>query len=366
MKPRKNRSKYASKKYDNLYMYPDRPTWIYRKYSSEKRQEFVYSTGFKKESEAYSAGVDAFDKWLGVNLPAGRDILIRDIARAVLAAKESKKGGKLGDTYRSVRNQIMKHIIPAFGHLSPAQITPLRWDLYDSEERKRIYHKAGKGGAQVPYSRTTTSHTRQVLIEILRRAHEEGLIRLIPKLKKHDQAPAPPRYIPKADVLRIIRFARRRGRATKLLAFIMWKQGPRPAEALQYRWDMIRWEEGPNGTIHIPAPITKTGRARQIPLNPKVARILRWLQPRSESPYIFPSQGDPERPQGEYKTGWLSACRRAGLDYQTYNLRDTFITNCLKRGISSTFIARVVDNSPLMIDSKYAIADQEQMGKVTG
>ena len=358
----------SAKNYKQLRKLDWTPNWVFRKYSSAKRKEFVFSTGFPAEekyaAQAYKKGVAAFDEWLGQFVPSGRQLLIKDLARALLASKENKKGGKAGATYNSVRNQVNAHIIPHFGHLRPDQVTALAWDQYDQAERKRVYHRKGRGGVLKPYSRTTTKHTRAILMEILKRAHEERQIQQIPNLRGHDRPPAPPRYISKADVLKILRKIDRRGRGTKLLAVIMWKQGPRPAEVLQYRWEMIDWEAGPAGSIRIPGAITKTGRSRTIPLNSKVARILRWLHPRSGSPFIFPSSGDPDTHQKGYHSAWDSACARVGLDYQPYNLRDTFITNCLKRGLSSTFIAKYVDNSPAMIDQKYAVSDQESLGRV--
>lgn len=377
MTPRRNESKFKIPGYDYLKEFPDRPGIYYQRYSPEKRDTFTYSTGLDDPREASRVGKKEYDKWLGLEVDRTGPQLIRDFARVVLAAKEGKKGGKNGSTYQSAANQINNHIIPAFGHLRPDQITPLRWDVYDADERKRIHkrkirNKAGKVIREVEYLRTALTNTRIILMEILRRAQKEGHRFELPELKNNDPKPAPPRYIPKATMLALIRAAGRsrrtgkRGRRTKLLAYLMWKQGPRPEEALQYRFDMIQWEEGPTGTIHIPGSITKTGRARAIPLNSKVSRLLRWLAGRSRSPWLFPSQSDPKKRAVEYKTGWNSACRRIGVDFIPYNCRDTFITNSLRRGLSSTFIGKYCDNSPLMIDKHYAVALQEELGRVAG
>jgi integrase len=367
MKPRKNRSGFASKRYDNLYRYPDRPGWYYRKYSKAKRRTFVYSTGFDDEAEAYKAGVKAFDEWLGTKLEPGRK-LIRDFARIVLASKELAKGGKEGATYRSAENQIMNHILPHFGHLPPAQFTASHWELYNVEERKRVYHREGKKNKKtgkqekVAYRRTALANTRKYLIEILRKAHDEGIIERVPKLKNFDPKAKGPKAIPKDEMLRILR---RASRNVKLLAFIMWKQGARPGEVLQYRWEMIDWKDGPTGTISIPGAITKTGRDRKIPLNSSVARILRWLYPRSNAPWIFPG-ADPAQPFKNYRADWDRACTRVNLSYEIYNCRDTFITNCLKRGLSETFIGKYCDTSPKMIAEKYADASRGTLSEVAG
>lgn len=376
-----SRSKYASKKYPNLFAFPDKPFWVYRKYSSQKRAEFYFSTEVPKETryeaEAYKKGVAAFDAWLGVLIEPGRRVLIRDIARAVLASKESKKGGIKGATYRSARNQIQNHLVPSFGHYRPDQITPLMWEQYDALERKR--------------GRTALANTRKYLVEILKHAEQAGLIKKVPELKKHDPAPAPPKYLPRKLVRKLLHAA---SPSTKTWAFIMWKQGARPSEILQYQWSMIHWDEGEYGRLVIPGEITKTGRARTIPLNSRVSRLLKWIQkkgyewdldPQSMegissderqarrwvirmalSPYLFPSPLDLERPMAEYKTGWETATAAVRAKADPYNLRDTFITDCLKRGLSSTFIGRYCDNSPTMIDKKYAVAEQSILERVAG
>lgn len=352
-----------SKKYPNLHKYPASPYWVFRKFSKEKGREFVKSTKEPKdEARAYKIGVELFNDWLGAYLPdRGRNLLIKDIARAVLAAKEARKGGKFGHTYKSARNEIMNHIVPAFGHLRPDQITPIRWQQYDADERRKLYSRR-YGDHTKEYRRKHLSGTRKLLIDVLLRAHEAGAIRKVPKLKNFDPKPAPPRYIRKETVLKIIRLAHR---STKLWVYIMWKQGPRPSECLQYRWDMIHWGEGPTGAqLAIPAEITKTNRARTIPLNPGVIRILRRLESRSASDWIFPAQGNTKKHMTAYKTGWNSARARAKVDFDPYNLRDTFITDCLKQGLSSTFIGRYCDNSPVIIDSRYAVAEQDALALI--
>jgi integrase len=391
-----------SKRYPNLHKYPNSPFWIFRKYSKEKRAEFVRSTReAKDEAKAYKKGLEAFNEWLGTFLPSGREVLIRDLGRAVLAGKKSKKR----NTYATTENQILNHINPNFGHLRPSQVTPMTWDRYDELERRK-----GK--------RTKTGPTRRVLKEILLRAQEEGLIRSIPKFRNHDGPAAAPVYLDRQQVRAIWHAA---GPATKLWVYVMWKQGPRPGELMQYEKDMIRWGagglEGKPGKklkrqvdlIDIPGSITKTGRARTIPLNSRVSRVLRWILrwatewqlevdykgPRSvarhflttrsgrtqitrqqarrvayiiqlaSSPFFFPSATHADRPMKEYKTGWENAIRKAQVDADPYNLRDTAITNMLMLS-SSDFVAKYVDNSPAVISQKYVVPEAGAMRRVAG
>jgi integrase len=353
-----------AKNYPRLHKLDWTPNWVYRQYSKEKRKEFVWSTGLeateKNAPRAYKLGVEAFDLWLGQFLPSGRQLQIKDLARANLASKESSKGGKRGSNYRSVRNQTDNHIIPAFGHLRPDQMTSRRWEQYDCEERKRVRFDA-KGKALPP--RTALFNTRKVLSEILARAEEEGLIKRVPDLKNNDPKAAPPKYLTRKEILSI----RHQGSPSiRLLMFFMEHQGARPGEVLQYRWDMINLADGPTGMLNIPGAITKTGRARSIPLNTRVHRYLKWARRRSASPFLFPSPKYSNRPVTTYNKAWERACTLAGVEFDIYNLRDTWITNALKRGLSSTFIGRYCDNSPAMIEARYAVAEREAMKGVAG
>jgi integrase len=343
---RKNRSKYASAKYQNLYRYPKSPCWVFRKYSRERRREFVFSTGEEKnEAAAYRIGLAAFEKWIGASFPAGREPIFRDLAKVVLANKQGTKPA----TFRSAQNQIGNHLIPAFGHFRLDQVTQLQWQSWVAAERARRPMKK-------------FYNARKHLLEILRRAYEEGFIKRVPKLSNPDPKTSGGKYLTDLQVEAILSSA---SPDTRMLATIVWRMGARPGEAIQWEWGMIRWDEGKHGSIEIPGRITKTGRARTIPLNPEVAELLRRRQVGSESRFIFPSPRE-DRPAREYKTGWRTACRKAGVVANLYWLRHTFITTCAKRGVSIVFTARYCDTSVAMIDQIYAKAIPEAMNQVAG
>ena len=343
---------FASKKYPNLYRYPNSPNWVYRKYCSEKRKDFCRSTGISdNEAKAYKVGLEMFNKWLGQRIHhSGRELTIRDIARAILAGKESKKD----NTYRSTKNQIENHILPYFGHLKPSQMSPLKWDQYNTDERAK-----GK--------RTKLFNTRKALIEIMNRAKDEGLIQVVPKFKDHDGEAREGKYIDDFTLKSLI-FAATDD--TSLLIEILSLMGARPGEAIQYEYKMIKWDEGPTGTIYIPGRITKTGRSRAIPLNSRVSGLLWFRMHERGGKFIFPSPVNSERPVKEYKTGWETACNRVGIkeedDIIVYDLRSTWITNQAKRGIPQGFTAKYSDTSPEMIHKIYLRAVSESMQEVAG
>lgn len=344
------RSEYASKKYPNLVKYPQNASWMFRKYCSEKRTYFSKSTGVENnEAEAYKVGIEMYTKWLGVRIDhSGRELVIRDLARAILAGKEEKRDA----TYRATKNQLENHILPTFGHLKPSQITPLKWNQYDAEERRK-----GK--------RTKLFNTRKALIEILNRAKDEGLIQIVPKLKNHDGESRQGKYLDDALVERILNAA---SPDTRLLIEIIYRMGARPGEVIQWEWDMIHWEEDKHGRIYIPGRITKTGRSRDIPLNSRVGELLKARHGETDSKFIFPSPVNRNSPIKEYKTGWNTACRRSGCpdDIHLYDLRHTWVTNQAKRGINVVFTAKYADTSITMIQKVYAKAEPGAMQEAAG
>jgi integrase len=340
-----------SSKYPNLYRYPDRRSWVFKKYSSDKRKDFNRSTGISdNESMAYKVGLEMYTKWLGTRVDhSGRELVIRDIARAVLAGKETKRDS----TYRSSKNQIENHILPAFGHLKPSQVTTLKWDQYDADERRK-----GK--------RTKLFNTRKALIEILNRAKDEGLIQIVPRIKSHDGESRQGKYLDDLTVQRILNTAAPQPR---LLMEIVYRMGTRPGEVIQWEWDMIKWDEDHYGRIYIPGRITKTGRSRDIPLNSRVSELLKPLHGENHSKYIFTSPIPPDQPIRNYKTGWNSAVRRAfgkPMDFIIYDLRHTWVTNQAKRGISVVFTAKYADTSINMIQKIYAKAEPKAMQEAAG
>ena len=265
-----------------------------------------------------------------------------ELAHAVLKTKETKRK----TTYEIYRFQVEKIIVPFFGHLKPKELTVLKWEQFLSDQRK-IGKRRHFGGL------------KRVLINILHHAMDEGLIEKIPKLKDYDDEPEPPRYITDEQAIKIIHASKG---IMKLFVLIMWKQGGRPREVLRYRYSDI--DSG--GSLSIRKDISKTNRSRLIPLNSSVLRAIKFSKKHATSDYIFPNPKDPSKPMHNYKTAWNTVMKKLGYDFVPYNMRDTFITNALRRGMSAAFIGKYCDNSALMIDKKYSAPTNEMLKKIAG
>jgi integrase len=372
-------SRYASKKYPNLYKLPSSKNWVFRKYSHVKGKEFKFSTGeSKSEAKAHEIGHREYLKWLGLKEAGVEQPLFGQYLDEVETRKLALPESDFSTNSKRSFSNSANHLRRAFGHLRIDQVAEDEWEQYYSSE-------LATNPDQKLFNR------RKILIEIMRKAQRDGFIKRLPEFKNPDPETDAGQYLKDELVERILV---RASDSTELLGYIMWKQGARPGEVLQYRWDMIRWDEGNHGSIHIPAVITKTRRSRTIPLQSEVAEMLRDRQSRATSPWIFPSPKDPQKPMVEFKTGWRAACRREACDrlckaakapedrpgkpgpkrciglcrqveFPTiYDLRRTFISNQARKGNPIVYVAKYVDSSVTMIERFYAKVNLDLFGGI--
>lgn len=378
MTPRDGAS-FRSTKYPNLYKYPKRSRfWVYRRFSTEKNEDFTFSTGEEKnERAAHTIGEAAYHNWLGqkAKFERGGLVLFGDYAQEHLDRKLARPLDDFSKNSRRISKNATKHLIEAFGHLPIDQVTEDRW------EDQLILWDRKQPGVKI-------FNRRKEMSEILRRAHRNGLIKILPTLRNPDARKDVGIYIPDAVMRRLLRQA---SSDTRDLIELLWRQGPRPHEALAYSWSMFSWDDGLTGSITIPPEITKTRRGRTIPLNSRVSGRLRARARNSDSRWVFPS---PERQKGkdfhivEPGNGWDGAKNRAHkrlvaseararksgrtqvakqiaqartiLEQGTlYDLRRTFITNCARAGKDRFWVAKYIDTSVKMIERIYEKVQQD-------
>jgi integrase len=342
-----------SERFPNIYQYPGRGgTWCFRKYSATRHKRFFLNTKEADEKRAFSVGNAAFEKWERATEEKAETF--QEFAEVLL---EKKLEAPIEDfslnSRRSTQNSY-RHLISAFGPMLLTEITDETWKDYVYECRRE--------GPQKFFNR------RKALIEILGRAFRRGKIKALPEIYHPDKDAPVGRFLSDFEVSALMNAA---SPSTALLIRIMYRQGPRPGEAIRYAWEMIDWERGQHGYLTIPGEITKTRRARSIPMHPEVSGELKLWRKRQEkrktrSPYVFPSPGNPMRPVSEYKNGWRAACARVRLDATIYDLRRTFITLQVKAGVNKDQLAKYCDTSPAMIDRVYNQSQEDVFEQIAG
>jgi integrase len=124
--------------------------------------------------------------------------------------------------------------------------------------------------------------------------------------------------------------------------------GMRKGELLNLKWDQIR-----DGFIYLIE--TKSGKARQIPLDDRAAQVLKAQQIRNKwkSPYVCIGP-DGERLK-DVKKGFNAACRRAGIeDFHFHDLRHTFASHLVMKGANLKAVQRLLGHSDSKMTDRYS------------
>lgn len=131
--------------------------------------------------------------------------------------------------------------------------------------------------------------------------------------------------------------------------------GMRRGELLGLKWEQVR-----NGFIYLTE--TKGGKARQIPVNDRLAQIFRELRQKNQlkSPYVFcDAQG---RRFHEVKRSFASACKKAGLeDFHFHDLRHTFASHLVMRGVSLKAVQELLGHADVRQTMRYAHLSQAHL-----
>ena len=124
--------------------------------------------------------------------------------------------------------------------------------------------------------------------------------------------------------------------------------GMRRGELLSLKWEQIR-----NGFIYLTE--TKSGKARQIPINDRLAEVLKEVRRGNQlkSPFVFcDSQG---RRFYHVRRSFVSACRRAGIEaFRFHDLRHTCASHLVMAGVDLTTVKELLGHKDIKTTLRYA------------
>lgn len=257
---------------------------------------------------------------------------------------------------QSVDHVLQRQLLPAFGHFRLDRIGRRdveHWfDAYSrtapggANKALQLFHQIinaarAAGHADGNPTRGIKKNPRRKLTRFLSGEEIERLHRALDRLVDEQRS----RQL-QADVIRLL-----------LLT------GCRRGEILKLKWsevegDALRLEE------------TKTG-PRTVWLSSAAQAILA-RQPRSGSPYAFPSPKDRARPHCEHLRLWYLARREAGIeDVRLHDLRHSVASQAVARGIALSTVARILGHTNPTMTLRYAhVSDRdveaaaERVGKV--
>lgn len=149
--------------------------------------------------------------------------------------------------------------------------------------------------------------------------------------------------------------------------FLMLELGLRSGEAQSLQWDDILWGKkairihrtfvhlsSEKGISFVQDSAKSKTSNRTVPLTNAAMDILERIRENqnTNSPYVFPSLGDPDMPISYFSVRWSmqQACKEANVDYRSvHTLRHTFATNCYNRGCDVKILSKLLGHADVSI-----------------
>jgi len=108
-------------------------------------------------------------------------------------------------------------------------------------------------------------------------------------------------------------------------------------------------------------PLSKSGKARHVPLSGAVVSVLEQLPRWKGCPFILPNPRT-LRPMRDFHDPWHTACRRAGLkDVRIHDLRHTFASNLVNAGQSLFVVSRALGHANISQTARYSHLSDETL-----
>jgi integrase len=257
---------------------------------------------------------------------------------SVYAAKSKK-------TYIEFESTNRLHLLPFFANKPLDDIGAL-WDDYAAEERKKNPNRKLK-------------HDKKVLTVTLRQAVRRKLILKAPELPldPYDKSVRPGRFVSEAELEEVCFYATRN---LNDLLRVLYYTGMRFSEARRLRVDQVNFA---TQRIYLGPKDTKTRSARIYPLQPQVASLLRLRVKRHKSAWFFPNRAK-TAPMADSQRGFQKARALAGVSFTLHDLRRSFITTSLRKGMAQALVQKLVGCSPETMQQSYVMAAEEDWVKV--
>ena len=238
---------------------------------------------------------------------------------------------------------LRRQLLPAFGSKPLDRVAPAhvrRW--FDR------YSRTSPGGA---------NRALDVLDQIMNFAIACGHIQVSPaRGMRRNRRPALTRFLSREEIAHLHRVldaqTRPDGRQQADIVRLLLLTGCRKGEIMGLRWSEVRDDM-------LALADSKTG-PRTAPLNTQ-ARAILDRQPRTGSPFVFPSPLDPARPRGPDLRFWYRIRREAGIgDVRLHDLRHTMASHAVMNGVPVPVVSRLLGHSNVRMTLRYAhLADRD-------
>jgi integrase len=144
----------------------------------------------------------------------------------------------------------------------------------------------------------------------------------------------------------------------KDIAQIILDTGLRPEEAFRIRIENLDFGER---TIFNPFGKTKAAR-RKVTMTADVSELLKRRTKKANSPFVFSSKGNHERPIGSVRKAHDAAVEKAGIKehFRLYDLRHTFATRAVAAGVDLPTLSAILGHTSIQMTMRYVHPAEEQ------
>jgi integrase len=147
---------------------------------------------------------------------------------------------------------------------------------------------------------------------------------------------------------------------------VAFNTGMRTGELRALRWSHVDREKG---VIRLSADLTKEGKAKVIPINHHVKRVLAGLPRAIHHDFVLTYRHEPIVTAGGIKKSFITACGKAGITYGQHeaagitfhDIRRTVKTNMLSAGMDKIYRDMILGHSLHGMDLHYISPSEEDL-----
>lgn len=247
-------------------------------------------------------------------------------------------------TRRRMDSALRTQLVPTFG---PQRLSAIgRSEVREWFDR---YSETAPAGA---------NRTLDILRQIFSYAIECGYMERNPtRSVRHNPRPRVTRFLSRDEITRVYAAldahrGRGSGRQQAAIIRLLLLTGCRKGELVHLRWNEVDGDR-------LRLADSKTG-PRTVFLS-KTAQAMIASQPRTGSPYVFPSLTDGSRPRSSELSLWRKVRREAGIeDVRLHDLRHTFASHAVMRRVPLPVLSHLLGHSRDRMALRYAhVGDRE-------
>jgi integrase len=304
----------------------------------------------KKVAEMALADVQvkkAKQEFLGICEP--KKVLFKDFATEYL---EYSKANKAKRSYERDVLTIEGHVLGIWGDEHLARLTP---KMIEDYKVQRLQHVVA----------ATVNREIDTIKNMLRKSVEWGYLLNSPgtSVKKLRTGAPHFRYLSGAEAQKLLE-ACRRSENPQLYPFIVvaLNTGMRLGELTALEWKDIDFKRGILRVDNKKDHHTKNYQVRAIPINERLAEVLRKMPRRLDSSYVF------QRKDGskfhKMRTGFRNAVKRCGIPHvRFHDLRHTFASHLVMGGVDIRTVQELLGHKDIRMTMRYSHLAPDHMRK---